>query len=332
AEPLEPDPWTKPAFLQRVRIRGYKSLASCDVTLEPLTLLVGRNAAGKSNFLGALAFLRDVVDVGATSAVKRHGGWSSVLCRMNDAAMVEIEIEASYTCSAPRQRPVGNGASTPSSVPENVVTDLTGRRFTATYSIQVSRGRQSVPVIRRERLTLKDESGRDAGGFELDRSTPATPPRVVQGKGPTTTVTVTETVELFKWHPGPAWPTVDRAAEEALAPHRTDQALLGTLGFSPVIDLSENLRWMGFYNIHPEAIRRLQKPLTGVLLERDGSNLASIVRGLEQLSPASFERAQEYLGNIAEEVARFEPVPYGEYETVRFQLRSGGTPPPEFDA
>ena len=53
----DPLPQAKPPFLRRVRIRGYKSIAFCDVTLEPLTILVGRNGSGKSNFLDALAFL-----------------------------------------------------------------------------------------------------------------------------------------------------------------------------------------------------------------------------------------------------------------------------------
>ena len=39
AEPTLPS--SKPPFLRRVQIRGYKSIAFCDVTLEPLTLLVG---------------------------------------------------------------------------------------------------------------------------------------------------------------------------------------------------------------------------------------------------------------------------------------------------
>jgi hypothetical protein len=37
------DDRVKPPFLRRVRIRGYKSIAFCDVTLERLTILVGRN-------------------------------------------------------------------------------------------------------------------------------------------------------------------------------------------------------------------------------------------------------------------------------------------------
>ena len=86
----------KPPFLRRVRIRGYKSIAFCDVALGPLTILVGRNASGKSNFLDALAFLRDVVVKGAHEAVKLHGGRDAVLCQLTNSSFVSLEIEASY--------------------------------------------------------------------------------------------------------------------------------------------------------------------------------------------------------------------------------------------
>lgn len=41
-------------MLKRIRIQGYKSLANLDITLGPLAVLFGPNAAGKSNFLDAL--------------------------------------------------------------------------------------------------------------------------------------------------------------------------------------------------------------------------------------------------------------------------------------
>lgn len=44
-------------MLKRVHIRGYKSLADLGVDLQPLTVLFGPNAAGKSNFLDALQLL-----------------------------------------------------------------------------------------------------------------------------------------------------------------------------------------------------------------------------------------------------------------------------------
>src|SRR3954465_15037924 len=84
----------KPPFLRRVRIRGYKSIAFCDVTLEPLTILVGRNATGKSNFLDALAFLRDAMASGVAEALKRRGGVHGVMCRTVPGESVELEVES----------------------------------------------------------------------------------------------------------------------------------------------------------------------------------------------------------------------------------------------
>ncbi len=44
-------------MLKRVKIQGYKSLVDVEVQLQPLTVLFGPNASGKSNFLDALQLL-----------------------------------------------------------------------------------------------------------------------------------------------------------------------------------------------------------------------------------------------------------------------------------
>src|ERR1700761_4269267 len=85
-------PSPKPPFLRRVRIRGYKSIAFCDVTLEPLTILVGRNASGKSNFVDALAFLRDLLNGGVNAALEAHG-WLSVFSQRKNTNRIGLEVE-----------------------------------------------------------------------------------------------------------------------------------------------------------------------------------------------------------------------------------------------
>jgi len=44
-------------MLKRIRIQGYKSLVDLELNLKPLSVLVGPNASGKSNFLDALQLL-----------------------------------------------------------------------------------------------------------------------------------------------------------------------------------------------------------------------------------------------------------------------------------
>ncbi len=72
---------SRPPFLTRVKLRNYKSIARCDVELGPLAILVGPNAAGKSNFLDALAFTRDALCGPLRKALWERGGITEVMRR-----------------------------------------------------------------------------------------------------------------------------------------------------------------------------------------------------------------------------------------------------------
>jgi predicted ATPase len=67
-----------PVHLRKVAIKDYKSIASCDVELEPLTFLVGPNGGGKSNFLDALRFCADALRHSLDQAVRDRGGINEV--------------------------------------------------------------------------------------------------------------------------------------------------------------------------------------------------------------------------------------------------------------
>src|SRR5215211_4414510 len=97
----------KPPFLRRVQIRGYKSIAFCDVTLEPLTILVGRNASGKSNFLDALAFLKDIVSLNLSEAVRRHGGLNAIKFKGTPESK-EIDFSLDLELPVPVRRVAGS--------------------------------------------------------------------------------------------------------------------------------------------------------------------------------------------------------------------------------
>lgn len=71
-------------FLTRVSLRNYKSIASCDVRLAPLTYLIGANGAGKSNFMDALHFVRDALYVSLDNAMNERGGLSEVRRRSSE--------------------------------------------------------------------------------------------------------------------------------------------------------------------------------------------------------------------------------------------------------
>ncbi len=69
---------TNSVFIQRVVLRSYKSIAQCNIRLQPLTYLVGQNGAGKSNFLDALHFVRDALTGSLDNALSERGGLKEV--------------------------------------------------------------------------------------------------------------------------------------------------------------------------------------------------------------------------------------------------------------
>lgn len=67
--------------MRRVRVKNFKSIAGCDVTLGPVNVLVGRNGSGKSNFLEALDFLIATIGRSLDDALQARGGFASAVHR-----------------------------------------------------------------------------------------------------------------------------------------------------------------------------------------------------------------------------------------------------------
>jgi predicted ATPase len=65
-------------MITRVHVKNFRSLADVDVELGPLTVLVGRNGAGKSAFLDVLRFVRDALWSGLENAISARNGIASL--------------------------------------------------------------------------------------------------------------------------------------------------------------------------------------------------------------------------------------------------------------
>lgn len=85
-------------FISRIQLQNWKNFSHIDVKLSKRVFLVGPNASGKSNFLDAIRFLRDVASVGGglDNALAARGGLKKIRSlsarRKSD---VEITIELS---------------------------------------------------------------------------------------------------------------------------------------------------------------------------------------------------------------------------------------------
>ncbi len=285
---------TKPPFLRRVRIKGYKSIAHCDVRFQPLTILVGRNGSGKSNFLDALAFLRDVMELNLPEAVRRRGGWQAIACRTAETPSIEFEVETAFSYAAG-------------------MTGSQADRLTATalYSLTLTSEALSGPAIARESLEVSCHPGGLRAGYELESGV----------------------LSSYRATPESQPPIALPHSAALLDKVRVDRPLLAAVGSQPFVGLADGIRLMGFYSIHPDAIRRLQHPNPGQILERDGGNLASSITSIREVEEDTVERIRDYLRVINRDVKGFEVVRLGEYETVRFEILGEGQKAPVcFDA
>jgi predicted ATPase len=66
------------SFIKRVSLKNYRSIAACEVSLGPLTFLVGANGSGKSNFLDSLRFIGDSLRSTLDHALRDRGGINEV--------------------------------------------------------------------------------------------------------------------------------------------------------------------------------------------------------------------------------------------------------------
>jgi predicted ATPase len=127
-------------FLRRVRIRNYKSIGQVDVEFGHLTVLVGRNGTGKSNFLDALRFVADSLQTSLDHALKSRGGIESV-----------------------RRQSTNN----PQNLAIGLDVFLPGRQ-TAVYTFEVAALPRGGFSIRRESLRIESADGSDVGSFEVE--------------------------------------------------------------------------------------------------------------------------------------------------------------------
>ena len=69
-------------IISKIELFNWKNFHRCEVGVQERCFVVGANAAGKSNFIDALRFLRDVAKQGGglQTAVRVRGGITKIRC------------------------------------------------------------------------------------------------------------------------------------------------------------------------------------------------------------------------------------------------------------
>ena len=89
-------------IISKIELFNWKNFHRCEVGVQERCFVVGANAAGKSNFIDALRFLRDVAKQGGglQTAVRVRGGITKIRClAAREQSNVKLAIELSESDS-----------------------------------------------------------------------------------------------------------------------------------------------------------------------------------------------------------------------------------------
>ena len=266
-------------FLRRLRVRGLLSFGpdTPDFEFSPLDVLIGANAAGKSNFLEALRLLA-AAPTDLAGAIRRRGSVGDWLWKGKGAA-------ASATLSAE----VGPYPETGRMLRYHleITGDDDGRPFVSDERVEEAPSADASPDDREARLlygtldgvpVLRAADRPEAGGW---------PPEGARLGEPTLTMFPEEAV------------TEQPALGQGLVPLRPDAIPPGQSVLASCRDLEPcpELSWLarqlgrtavfGARQVGPEAPARRPQPadLPGDRLLPDASNLASVWREIERREP-----------------------------------------------
>lgn len=231
--------------LTRVQIHHYKSLSEVEVELHPqVTVLVGPNATGKSNFVDALRFMRDATHDGLDHAIVARGGLPRIR-QMSSGRPFNVGLAV----DALQPSLLKDVGTAPAHYGFSVC-GLTG----GNYRVE----REIAQCHEAEWITDEEENdtlGWIFHGFSRDKSG-----------------NVTET------HPQPVQPftlrDIERLALGSYAPGLSLHSLCSSLQ-------SYIANWQ-FTSLYPNILRQPATPDTDTQLREDGSNWASVIRAAKR--------------------------------------------------
>lgn len=266
-------------MLTRIELDGFKSFEDFSLDLPPHAVVLGTNAAGKSNLFDAIRFLSALASGSVAEAAERMRGLPHELFSFDAAGKPREEMTLAAEVLLPRRIKDPWGKSIEVRFPR------------IRYKVKLQRrqeGVEKVVVLEEEATAIyaSDDNWRPYGkppstGFRRlflqARPGPDNPKGRTRRDAPFL-ATVDERFEIH--HDGKA----GRMRE--LPATGSDATLLSTMGtadeFAHLYALREELRSWRFFQIDPVAIRDPSRTSWATALEPDGRNLGRVLHRLRQ--------------------------------------------------
>jgi len=260
-------------MLKKIKVSGYKSLDGQSVSLSPLTVFLGKNNVGKSNFFDALRLLSNVAKMPVTAAFAQgnHRGdaTESFSSETNEAV---ICFEAELDLSAADH-------------PFEKKSKLKHVHFTYTIEIRFNR-QQGVLTVGKETLSGKTENGKKSKLF-IEHQSGRTVVNRDEGKGNN---------RKFE---SPSVRSVLLMIDDAEL-------------YPSVCAVREELSSWKFFHFEPNALREPSQKINLTELEESGRGLSGFYDTLARTDPKRFQAALAGLRRAIPEADKLDLVETGD--------------------
>jgi len=282
---------TQPFQITKVWARNFRSIANTSVELDRLTVLVGPNAAGKSNVLDILRFIKDALRFDLEAAIALRHGPEAIQRRTVDGQTSDVELGL-----AAREGSRRGGYSLQFSF-VFVVDDDGGFHVEQEYVCVRPSGLEKTFEIRIEEGRLIQF------GWQ---SSASDGPRLVQPAEyfSTSELWLLDMPRMWWMHdrePQPEWDEVGQCLNHFY--HRMREAC--------------------FYHVFPNTLREPRRVESAYPLAEDAGNLASVLRVMKGPSPFVTSGLKDALSLLVPGVTDLDVASVGGYLVVRLKHQSG---------
>lgn len=280
--------------ITKIWARNFRSVADISVELDRLTVLVGPNAAGKSNVLDILRFIKDALRFDLEVAVSRRHGLEAIRCQTEAGQTSDIEL--------------GLAAQE--------------RHYALEYSFVLATNAEGSFRVRRECGRVQTVGMEKSLEFRIENGKPIYPEQLI----PANPSLRAEEIEA---HPGfdtsELWllRMIPRSLPIGAGVNQPKADAIGKRVRVVLDRFRRQMLLSRFYHFFPNTIREPRRIGDPYPLAEDASNLASVLRYMEKQGVSQTRHFRDSLSLLIPGVSGLQVTPAGGYLVVSLEHDSG---------
>lgn len=267
----------------QIELRNFKSFIDLNIKLKKFNVLIGANASGKSNFIQAFQFLKDVTDFGLDNAISMQGGFEYLRTISADASdelsiAITSNLEYGFFSVASKKKLIGMKF-----YETRYVFALAPKGKTSQYKITKDKLVQKCTFVHLEKINSRLNEKEELGKGVLTLSQKDGKVSYSLEKPPGVPIKESDIFPPFLF---------DRSLSQ--------NSLLIESQFRYITDVDEVLADMAMYDFDPKLPKKAT-PITGKAeLEQDGGNLSIVLKEI-----ISKKESKRKLINLVKDILPF---------------------------